>query len=178
LPETPHAQVRARRALPLQFTLVAFLVVALDQLSKLWVREYFAVGESQAVVSGWLDWTHSQNTGAAWSMLAGQRWLLVFVSIGVALLILTMARGFAREAPRRVLPQCALGLIFGGAIGNLIDRIFYGVVTDFIDLGSPINFIKTFPIFNVADCALTIGVILLALHFLTVREDKLKPAAP
>jgi signal peptidase II len=164
--------VAPKRALPLQFTLVAFLAVALDQLSKLWVREYFAVGESQAVISGWLDWTHSQNNGAAWSMLAGQRWFLVLVSIGVAIFIAMMARDFARQTPRQVLPLCALGLIFGGAIGNLIDRIFYGVVTDFIDLGTPIKFIKTFPIFNIADSALTIGVILLALHFLLDREEK------
>ena len=162
--------VEVRRALPLQFTLIAFLTIALDQLSKLWVREYFAVGQSQTVLSGWLHWTHSQNTGAAWSMLAGQRWLLVFISIGVAIFILMMARDFARNAPRQVLPLCALALIFGGAIGNLIDRIFYGVVTDFIDLGTPIKFIKTFPIFNIADSALTVGVILLALHFFLQRD--------
>ncbi len=164
--------IRLKGAFPLQFTLVAFLTVALDQLSKLWVREYFTVGQSQSVIPDWLNWTHSQNNGAAWSMLAGQRWFLVLVSIGVAVFIAMMARDFARQTPRPVLPLCALGFIFGGAIGNLIDRISYGVVTDFIDLGSPIKFLKTFPIFNIADCALTVGVILLALYFLLDREKK------
>ena len=178
LPKSAPAKNRVRRALPLQFTLAAFLIVALDQLSKLWVRENFAVGQSQTVVSGWLDWTHSQNTGAAWSLLAGQRWLLVFASVAVAFFILMMAREFARETPRPTFPLLALGLIFGGAIGNLIDRVFFGVVTDFIDVGTPINFLKTFPIFNIADSALTIGVLLLALHFLLEREPKSQPPSP
>jgi signal peptidase II len=161
-----------------RFALCALCVVALDQLSKLWVRKSFTLGQSQTVIPGWLDWTHSQNTGAAWSMLAGQRWLLVLVSIGVAILITLMARDFARQTPRRVLPLCALGFIFGGAIGNLIDRVFFGVVTDFVDLGSPIKLIETFPIFNIADSALTVGVILLALHFLIEREDNPKSIVP
>jgi signal peptidase II len=169
---------RAQRVAPLQFMLAAFLTVALDQLSKVWVRRELAVGESQTVLSGWLDWTHSQNTGAAWSMLAGQRWFLVLVSIGVAIFIALMARDFARHQPARVLPLCALGFIFGGAIGNLIDRIAFGVVTDFIDLGTPVRFIETFPIFNIADSALTVGVILLALHFVIEREEKPQTNVP
>jgi len=154
---------------------VALVMVVLDQIFKFWVRTNFQIGETQPVIEGWLRWTHSLNTGAAWSMLAGQRWLLVLISIGVSGFILMMAHEFSREPVRRTLPLLGLGLIFGGAIGNLIDRVLHGVVTDMIDLDTPIEFLRTFPIFNLADSALTVGVILLAIHFLFVREESLEP---
>ena len=155
----------------LPFWLAAFFVVALDQISKVWIRSSFSLGQTQPILENWIRFTHSQNTGAAWGMMSGQRWLLIFVSIGVAGFILYLARDFARESGNRVLPLSALGLIFGGAIGNLIDRILFGVVTDFIDLITPLEFLRTFPIFNIADSALTIGVLLLMLHFLLHREN-------
>lgn len=152
------------------FALVAFLVVLLDQLSKLWIRSTLAVGETRPILENWLAFTHSKNAGAAWGMMSGHRWLLILVSVGVGAFILFMAREFNKEAKGRVLALSALGLIFGGAIGNLIDRIFFGVVTDFFDLQTPIQYLRTFPIFNIADSALTVGVILLMLHFLLHRE--------
>lgn len=157
------------------FIVVAIAVVIVDQLSKLWVRHSFFVGETKPFFENWLDWTHSKNAGAAWGMLSGQRWLLVLVSLAVGAFVVVMAREFAREPKGRVLSLTALGLIFGGAIGNLIDRILFGVVTDFIDLGTPIQHLRTFPIFNIADSALTIGVILLLLHFLLHREASAPP---
>jgi len=166
------SEVWVRRAI---FWGVALVMVVIDQIFKLWVRTNFQVGETQPVIEGWLRWTHSLNTGAAWSMLAGQRWLLVLISIGVSGFILMMAHEFLREPVRRTLPLLGLGMIFGGAIGNLIDRILHGVVTDMIDLDTPIEFLRTFPIFNLADSALTVGVILLAIHFLFVREESPEP---
>lgn len=166
------SEVWVRRAI---FWGVALVMVVLDQLFKLWVRTNFQIGESQPVIEGWLSWTHSLNTGAAWSMLAGQRWLLVLISIGVSGFILMMAHEFSREPVRRTLPLLGLGMIFGGAIGNLIDRILHGVVTDMIDLDTPIEFLRTFPIFNLADSALTVGVILLAIYFLFNREEAPDP---
>ena len=100
-------------------------------------------------------------------MMSGQRWLLILVSIGVSVFIIKMAR---EMAPRGVLALCALGLIFGGAMGNLIDRILFGVVTDMIDLDTPLELLRNFPVFNLADSALTVGVILLMLDFLLHRE--------
>lgn len=166
------SEIWVRRAI---FWSVTLVVLALDQLSKLWVRANFHIGETQPVIEGWLRWTHSLNTGAAWSMLAGQRWLLVLISVGVSAFILMMAHEFSREASRRTLPLMGLGLIFGGALGNLIDRVLHGVVTDMIDLDTPVEFLRTFPIFNLADSALTVGVILLAIHFLFVREESPEP---
>lgn len=169
-PVVAASEMWVRRAL---FWAVAVFVVALDQLFKIWIRREFLVGESTPLLEGWLRLTYSFNTGAAWSMLAGQRWLLVAISIGVSAFILFMAHEFSNEKPRRVLPLVALGFIFGGAIGNLIDRVLFGVVTDMIDLDTPIEFLRTFPIFNLADSALTIGVVLLMLHFVLHRESSI-----
>jgi signal peptidase II len=102
-------------------------------------------------------------------MMSGQRWLLIAVSIGVSIFIVKLAREFES---RGVLALSALGLIFGGAIGNLIDRIVFGHVTDMIDLDTPLEYLRTFPVFNIADSALTIGVILLILDFLLRREPE------
>lgn len=156
---------------------MAILSVALDQLTKIWVRSEILVGASQTVLEGWLRWTHSENSGAAWSMLSGQRWLLVVVTVLVSGFVLFMAREFAREAPHQRLPQLALGLILGGGIGNLVDRVLFGVVTDFIDVLTPLKVLRTFPVFNVADSALTVGVLLLILHFVLDREPETKQDA-
>ena len=158
---------RARQALPLQFVGVAILVVIFDQLFKFWIRSTLPFGETRNLIPGWLHLSHSQNTGAAWGIMSGQRWLLILVSIGVSIFIIKTARELA---PRGVLALSALGLIFGGAIGNLIDRVFFGVVTDMIDLDTPLELLRTFPVFNFADSALTVGVILLMLDFLLHRE--------
>ena len=169
-PVVAASEMWVRRAL---FWSVAVFVVALDQLVKIWIRAAFPVGATQPLLEGWLRLTHSENTGAAWSMLAGQRWPLVLISVAVSAFILFMAHEFSNEKPRRVLPLVALGFIFGGAIGNLIDRVLFGVVTDMIDLDTPLEFLRTFPIFNLADSALTVGVVLLMLHFVLHRESSI-----
>lgn len=170
----PAGAQRAQQAAPLQFWLTALIVVILDQLSKLWIRSTFPLGATQPLIDGWLRLTHSENTGAAWGMMSGQRWLLIAVSVGVSIFILMMAREFAREKTG-ALPLVALGLIFGGAIGNLIDRGAFGKVTDMIDLDTPVAFLRNFPIFNLADSALTVGVLLLMLHFVLQREPTSNP---
>jgi signal peptidase II len=159
----------ARHALPLQFGLVAFAIVVLDQLCKFWIRRTLVPGATIDVIPGWVHLSHSLNDGAAWGMMSGQRWLLIAVSIGVSIFIVKLAREFES---RGVLALSALGLIFGGAIGNLIDRIVFGHVTDMIDLDTPLEYLRTFPVFNIADSALTIGVILLILDFLLRREPE------
>lgn len=157
------------RSLSIEFWFAAVVSLAFDQLTKLWVRRELPLGATQTILDGWLRWAHSENSGAAWSMFSGQRWLLVLASVLVSGFVLFMAHEFAREAPRQKLPQLALGLILGGGIGNLIDRVLFGVVTDFIDLLTPLRFLRTFPVFNVADSALTIGAVLLMVYFLLER---------
>ena len=147
-----------RRALA--FAATAAAVVVIDQITKEIVRSSLALNESVPVVDGLLWLTRVHNTGAAFGILRGQQWLL----IGTSLIVLT-AIGWAivRVRPESLLMRTALALVTGGAIGNLIDRVVYGGVTDFFDLG-------WFPIFNVADIALDVGVALIVLWLLFSKE--------
>ena len=163
----PHHPA-ASRALRL-FALVAFSTVVADQLSKLWIRSWLPLGSEHEVVPGWLSLSHILNHGAAWGMLSGQRWFL----IGVTLIVMTVVSQMAREfAPHSAPARLGLGLILGGALGNLIDRLHAGAVTDFIDLQTSVEVIRTFPVFNLADSALTVGVILLIFDILLHRRLK------
>ena len=166
--EEAAASARAMRV----FAMVALLTVVADQFSKAWIRSWVPLnGLSHEVVPGWLDFSHILNRGAAWGMLSGQRWFLIGVTVIVMVIVSQMAREFA---PHSALARMGLGLILGGAVGNLIDRIAAGAVTDFIDMGSPIAFIRTFPIFNLADSALTVGVMLLVLDIVLHRRLKVE----
>lgn len=148
---------RARRA-SWFFWLAAILVVPLDQIAKMWIRSTLPLGAELPVWPGWLHFTHALNHGAAWGVLSGRRWLLIIVTIAVIGFIAALAR---EVWARGRVAAAALGLILGGALGNMIDRIGRGAVTDFIDLDTPLRFLQTFPIFNIADAALTVGVALL-----------------
>lgn len=158
----------APRALRI-FALVAFATVVADQLAKMWIRSWLPLGSEHEVVPGVFSLSHILNHGAAWGMLSGQRWFLIGITLFVMLVVAQMARELA---PESALARLGLGLILGGAIGNLIDRIMAGAVTDFIDLGTSIEFIRTFPVFNIADSALTVGVILLIFDILLNRRLK------
>jgi signal peptidase II len=149
---------RARRYIV--FFLVAFLLVAADQLIKFWIRENLAIGQSLFRWSVFEIARVPPNTGAAFGLFPGQTLLLVIVSgIGIAF-ILVYAFIIYRRYPflDSSLSRVALGLILGGTIGNLIERILYllgrlGGVTDFIHIG-------WWPPFNLADSAVVVGVIL------------------
>jgi len=144
--------------------LIALLVVAADQLSKIWVRSNIPFRESLFEV-GFFRLTHVQNTGAAFGLFQGQSFLLSIVAmVGIAVFLvytLVIYRGFPflDNMPNRV----AVGLVLGGTVGNLIDRLRFGYVTDFIDFG-------LWPAFNVADSAVTVGVILFAYSLLSVAR--------
>jgi signal peptidase II len=150
------------------FALVSVAVIAVDQLSKAWIRSWLSLHTEHEIIPGWLSFSHILNHGAAWGMLSGQRWFLIAVTLFVMFIVGQMARELA---PHSKMARAGLGLILGGAIGNLIDRIWMGAVTDFIDLQTSIEWIRTFPIFNVADSALTVGVIILLIDFLWNRRE-------
>ena len=146
------------------FSLIALLIVVADQLSKLWIRSNLAVGESVFEL-GFFRLTHVSNTGAAFGLFRGHTLPLTVVScVGVALLLL-YAFLFYRQFPQldRWLSWTGLGLILGGTIGNLIDRLRLSYVTDFIDFGF-------WPAFNVADSAIVIGVIIFAYSLLSLAR--------
>lgn len=149
------------------FFLIALLVVAADQLSKIWIRSNLLVGQS-LFEAGFFRITHVHNTGAAFGLFQGQSFLLTIVAlVGITVLLvytLVIYRKFPLLDNR--LGKPVLGLVLGGAVGNLIDRLRFGYVTDFIDVG-------LWPAFNIADSAITVGVILLAYSLLrSARAEK------
>ena len=142
------------------FFLIALLVVAADQLSKIWIRSNLLVGQS-LFEAGFFRITHVHNTGAAFGLFQGQSFLLIIVALAGIAVLLVYALVIYRKFPLldNRLGRSTLGLVLGGAVGNLIDRLRFGYVTDFIDVG-------LWPAFNIADSAITIGVILLAYSLL------------
>ena len=147
------SNIPAKRQIIL-LSLITPLVVAADQLTKLWIRSYLVMGESSPV-TGWLSLTHASNTGAAFGIFQGKSFPLTLVGlIGVCVLLL-YAFFLYRRLPflNSALSEVALGLILGGTIGNLIDRLRLGYVTDFIDF-------HFWPAFNVADSAIVVGALM------------------
>lgn len=137
-------------------SLSAFVIV-LDQLSKAWIVNHFAFGETLPVLSVF-DLVLTHNTGAAFSFLndAGgiQRWLFSIIAIAASAWIVWLLRKHSAQ----VLFALALSMILGGALGNLIDRLAYGYVVDFLSFHWDEHY---FPAFNLADSAITCGAFLL-----------------
>ena len=130
--------------------LVAFLVIVIgDQVTKIIVDHTLSLGGSYAIIDNFFYFTYAHNTGAAWGMLAGKISLFLIVSVVAAIGIIYY---FMKSESYQKLTRFGLVLVFGGLIGNLIDRLAFGYVRDFIDF---IIFGYNFPIFNVAD----IGVV-------------------
>ena len=152
---------------------IAALVIIIDQLTKLWIMTNFALHEQQNVIPGLFDLVYVTNTGAAFGFLAGSKNLLrqlFFVGVAiVALVVIVYAYGHLKRQGKIFV--YALGLIGGGAIGNLIDRLRFGSVVDFLDfyLGS-----YHWPAFNAADSAITVGVGLFLLGTLLQHMEEKK----
>ena len=146
------------------FSLAALLVVAADQLSKIWIRSNLAVGQSLPE-TGFFRLTHVHNTGAAFGLFRDQSFVLTIVGLVAVVALLLYAFLIYRHFPilDSRLGKLALGLVLGGTVGNLIDRLCFGYVTDFIDVG-------IWPTFNVADSALVVGVIIVAYSLLRLAQ--------
>ncbi|MBN1165128.1 MAG: signal peptidase II [Candidatus Krumholzibacteriota bacterium] len=154
----------------LYFT-VAALVIILDQASKRIIWEVYRNGGGRDLIDGFLRFTLSKNSGAVMGILSGSRLLLLSVtSISIIALIIFAYR--MRYAP--LLKRICLGLILGGAFGNLIDRIATGEVIDFIDMGIGVY---RWPTYNVADIAVTVGAVILIAGFVK-GSDSLKDSGP
>jgi len=142
------------------------LVIVLDQISKAWIISRFAYGETMHV-TGVFDLVLAHNTGAAFSFLhdAGgiQRWLFSSIAVVASVWIVWLLRKHGTQA----LFALALSLILGGALGNLIDRIAYGYVVDFLHFHWNEYY---FPAFNLADSAITCGASLLILDSFTGHQ--------
>lgn len=150
----------------MKFLWISFLVLIIDQISKYFIAAKFYLGESVPVIPNVFHWTYILNPGAAFGMLDGNRWFFVCI----ALLVSAGTWYFRKDLEQEpVMLQKGAALFIGGAIGNLIDRIFIGQVIDFFDF-------RIWPIFNVADIAICIGVGLIIWNivmteFLNSRND-------
>ena len=147
------------------FYLISLVIVVLDQLAKLVVVRSMRLGQNIPIVPGFFDLTFVLNPGAAFSLFATlPEWIrnpfFILISVAAAVLIVAYRSRYLRE---NRLASVSLALILGGAIGNLIDRLRYGVVVDFLDAHI---YEYHWPIFNVADSALSVGVTLLFIEML------------
>jgi signal peptidase II len=153
---------------------VAVVFAALDQLTKALVRQKLPLEEpgSVSILPGFFQLTHTTNRGMAFSWLWGERWLLVTAAVVIGGLIILSERKAQKTGGLERFQGIGMSLALAGAVGNLIDRARQGFVTDFLDfyLGQ-----RHFPIFNVADSCITIGIVLLAAKMLLTKEpDKEK----
>lgn len=161
MPAVPLLCVRLPRKIvnAMRSFIVVLLVAVLDQATKIWIVQHFDLYETREIVPGFFNLTYLTNNGAAFSMLAGQpalwRQLFFICATIIAMFIIVIAhRSYSRESNWY---SVALSLIAGGAIGNLIDRVRLSYVIDFLDV-----YVGTshWPAFNIADSAITVGVIL------------------
>ncbi len=155
------------------FSVITATVLFLDQLTKYVVVQRFRLYESIRIIPGFFDLTYVRNPGAAFGFLAGAHgvWRSIFF-ITISIVALAVILALVRQTRHR-LPLIAFALIGGGAVGNLIDRLRFGEVVDFIDW-----FYRTYhwPTFNIADSAISIGVGLLAIDMLFRKDaEALRP---
>lgn len=138
----------------LAYLFVIALLVCIDQYTKQIVITYLGIGEKLEIIPNLFYINHVRNTGAAWSLFDGQRTLFIIITI---LAVLGFSYLLFSKKENKLIIKISYLLIIGGAIGNLIDRISYGFVIDFLDF---YIFNYDYPVFNVADIFLVIGVIL------------------
>ena len=161
----PHSKSEKRLLILCAF--LFFFSVVFDQVSKLLIMGTMPLHSTIEVIPGWFNITYVQNRGAAWSMLEGYSWLLLCFGVAAGICLLFFFRRWSEGFAER---YCALALIEGGIIGNSIDRLWHGVVIDFIHL----HYLDVYhyPVFNIADCAICIGVTLFILSNLFRKSAK------
>ena len=148
----------------LMFMLFSGAIVAADQFTKYLTVANIALYGDVPFIPGLLRLTYVQNTGAAFSSFEGQQWL--FALIFVVFTALVFYEYFKRTMPFTRLEWWCIFAVYGGGLGNMIDRIRLGYVVDMIET----TFME-FPVFNVADCFITCGCILLLAHLILVNKD-------
>ena len=148
---------------------LSVVVVVLDQVTKLYFNSALADGREITVIPNLLSWLLAYNYGAAFSFLADgagwQRWLFALIAVVVSAVLVVWLKRLGRDDTWLAI---ALALVLGGALGNLYDRMAHGHVIDFIFVHW--KDIWRFPVFNIADCAITVGAIMLALDMFKSRK--------
>src|SRR5205809_98379 len=160
-----------------QALLVAVLVLLADQLSKWFVTGPLGINHAgdQLVLTSFFQFTYTENIGISLGLLNATnpigRWMLVALTSAIAVAV---AIWIVREKNR--VDQLALGMVLGGALGNILDRVRHGYVTDFLDLH--FGDIRPFLVFNVGDAAISIGVVILLLRAFLTRKERPEGAGP
>jgi signal peptidase II len=154
---------------------ISFLVIVSDRLSKISIHRSMSMFDSVPVIPGWLRIVHTENPGAAFGFMAqGNPFLRTAVLVGLSAVVLVFVASalWGRESTfTGAGSRLGLTFILGGAAGNLYDRIAHGTVTDFIEV---YHGTWSFPAFNVADSAITVGAVLLLICLLHNREKRVK----
>jgi len=132
----------------------ALIIILIDQITKFLIRINFQLNDSLPLIKNVFHLTYIQNTGAGFGILKSQTLILIFISLIVIGVIFYY---FDRIKDKEILLQVLVGFVLAGTIGNLIDRLTYGFVVDFIDF-------QIWPIFNIADSFVTIGIIGLIIY--------------
>ena len=166
----------------LVFIAVALIGALADQLSKAWVVANITLHTGEIhIIDGFLSFVHERNTGAAFSTFEGQQGLFLVFTVVAVVVLLDLQR---RLRPESLYMSATLGLILSGAIGNFIDRARFAYVVDFIRVYTEWQPLRdwlvyeswfrtnTYPIFNIADSAILVGVALFMLHSLFGGEDE------
>jgi len=143
-------------------TIIFFII---DLGSKLLISNLMNVNDSIRIIRNFFYITYVRNTGAAWSIFSGKVLGLIFVSL---LIIGFIIYYIYKNNPKSILEKVGYSMILGGAIGNLFDRIFYGYVIDFLDF---IIFGYDYPIFNLADSFIFVGVLLLVVYTWRCKDE-------
>ncbi len=142
---------------------ISLILLVVDQISKLLVVKLIDINNSTEIIKNFFYLTYTHNTGAAFSILTGQRIFLILIAVAILIIIFNYLR---KNKVERKIDKIAYSLVIGGALGNLIDRIVRGYVVDFLDVKI---FGYNFPVFNLADTFIVIGVFLLLIS-LTRKE--------
>jgi signal peptidase II len=156
------------------FAAVFALALAADQLTKWWARAALAPHGSRTVIDGFFDLRYSENPGSAFGLfrnVPGARWILLAIGIGAMVVVITLLRRL-KPGPGQLRVAAELGLLAGGALGNIVDRVWQTRVTDFIVWKWHEH---EWPTFNIADAALVVGVIALLFD---MKSDEKKKEAP
>ncbi|PQF22571.1 signal peptidase II [Enterococcus mundtii] len=149
------------------YWIISALIIGIDQWVKWLIVDNFALGETKSVIPGILSLNHIRNFGAAWSLLEGKMWFFTVVTIIAVVVILTLMIKNRTNGSRWFM--IGLTLILAGAIGNFIDRVRLGYVVDMFQTD-----FMNFPIFNVADISLVIGVICVLIYIILDEKEQRK----
>lgn len=148
--------------------IIIIVLLAADQITKYLIQLALSpVGSSMPIIPGLVQLTNVHNTGAAWGMMEGFRWFFIPMTLIVAALLVFISIRFRNKLT--VFSRITLAMLFAGAIGNFIDRLLLSYVRDFIDITPWFSF----PVFNVADSALSIGCVFLVIDALFLKDKSL-----